>query len=508
MIWKITKKDLLLNVMTFKFLVGTIVCVVLTAVLMPVLLSDYQRRWKEYHDNIAADEAELQAAKVYDNIKSNRRIYRPPTALSVFSKGIESQVNDSAGISRYSIPELDGGAVAVNPYLAILQSLDLSLLYRTVLSLLAVLIACDAVSGERATGTLMLTASGTVARYQVLLGKTLAGLMTLAVPLTMAFLVAILMLSFSPAVELAGSDWIRMGIMYLASLLFILAVFNGGLLISCSTNYPTTSLMLGLFLWIVLAMIVPNADGYLATQIRPLEPAEPMNAQLRSLEETYSFRSADAGDKIPLAGHGIEHEEKPFRRYTLVCDKEYIDSLIKRNAVREAVWADYLDKSWQIEHSYIERLLQQERLAVSLSRVSPVCTYENMMSALAGTNTASCQGFIDAARTHRREVFDYVQAKTDNEQSPSLYTPCTTADQQQYQQYLDKKMSEEEFQQWKDRRIANLQPLDLQDYPRFAYKGNILSDLRAATLDLCVLVFANALFFSLAFVAFMKYDVR
>jgi len=31
MIWKIARKDLLLNLMTFKFLAGTIVCVVLTS---------------------------------------------------------------------------------------------------------------------------------------------------------------------------------------------------------------------------------------------------------------------------------------------------------------------------------------------------------------------------------------------------------------------------------------------------------------------------------------------
>ena len=44
MIWKIAKKEFLLNLMTFKFAVGTIVCVVLTAVFMPILAKDYQRR--------------------------------------------------------------------------------------------------------------------------------------------------------------------------------------------------------------------------------------------------------------------------------------------------------------------------------------------------------------------------------------------------------------------------------------------------------------------------------
>jgi len=37
MIWKLAKKDLLLYLMTFKFAVGTIVCVLLTVALMPAL---------------------------------------------------------------------------------------------------------------------------------------------------------------------------------------------------------------------------------------------------------------------------------------------------------------------------------------------------------------------------------------------------------------------------------------------------------------------------------------
>ncbi len=508
MIWKIARKDLLLNLMTFKFLVGTIVCVVLTAVLMLILLSDYQRQWQQYHDNVAADEAELKASKVYEHVMSNHHVYRPPAVLSVFSRGIESQVSNSAGIDEYSVLELSGGAVAANPYLAILQSLDLSLLYRTVLSLLALLIACDAISGERIAGTLLLTASGTVARHQILLGKVLAGMMTLAVPLTMAFLVAILMLSLSPAVDLTASDWLCMAIMYVASLLFISAIFNGGLLISCSTRHPATSLMLGLFLWIILAMVVPNAGGYLAAQIRPLEPAGPRITRLLDLEETYFFKAGDAGDKIPMAGHGVEHEETPSRRYTLVCDKEWLDSLVKRNAVREPIWAEYIDKAWQIEHSHVEALLQQEQLATKLSRISPVCMYENVMSALAGTDTPGCRGFVEAAQAYRRQIVDYVRAKTDNQQSPLFFTPCTPADRQQYQQYLDKKLSEEQFQQWKDRRIANLQPLDLQDCPRFICRPNLLLALRAGLPDLSALVFANALFFALTFAAFLRYDVR
>ncbi|MHC4641736.1 MAG: hypothetical protein ACYS32_08840 [Planctomycetota bacterium] len=44
MIWKIAKKEFLLNLMTFKFSLGTLLCIVLLAVFVPVLADDYQER--------------------------------------------------------------------------------------------------------------------------------------------------------------------------------------------------------------------------------------------------------------------------------------------------------------------------------------------------------------------------------------------------------------------------------------------------------------------------------
>lgn len=506
-IWKMAWKDLLLNVMTFKFAAGAIVCVVLTAVLVLVLMSDYRTRLEAYSTNVATVQMELRQSKVYGNILSTR-VYRPPSPLSVFSRGIESQVGDSARIGSFSVPEIEGGSVAGNPYLAIFRHLDLSLLHQIVLSLLALLIACDAVSSERAAGTLKLTTSGMVPRYRILLGKLLAGLTTLAVPLTIAFLLAILMLSASPSVDLSASDWARLGLMYVATLLFIWAVYSGGIFISCATRHPTTSLMLGLFFWVVVAMVLPNAGGYLAAQFRPLERPEPIRAQLSALEEEYFFKGTGAADQIKLTGHGVQHEETGLRRYDLVCDANRIEQLAKREGIMQPYWDEYSDKSWQIERRYVETLYAQERLAAHFSRISPVCAYENVMAALAGTDVARCQDFVDRARAHRRDIIEYIRAKTDNYTSPLHFTPSTEADRAEYQQYLDGRMTDEEFEQWKKKKIAQVRPLNLDDFPRFVCRSGLLPDLRRTLLDVSVLVFAGALFFALSFAAFMKYDVR
>ncbi|HUU17260.1 MAG TPA: ABC transporter permease subunit [Sedimentisphaerales bacterium] len=203
MIWKIAKKEFMLNLMTFKFAVGTILCVVLMAVFMPVLVNDYQQRLKNYNENVAANEAELRKVKVYKNITPT--VYRPPNVLSVFSGGIDNQLDSSEKVGINGASEVGMETSETNTLLSVFPALDVTLIFKVVMSILALLMAYDVISGEREQGTLKLILSSTIARYQVLLGKLVAGLMTLIVPVTALFIVGLLILLLSNMVSLTGT---------------------------------------------------------------------------------------------------------------------------------------------------------------------------------------------------------------------------------------------------------------------------------------------------------------
>jgi hypothetical protein len=64
------------------------------------------------------------------------------------------------------------------------------------------------------------------------------------------------------------------------------------------------------------------------------------------------------------------------------------------------------------------------------------------------------------------------------------------------------------FDKWRSRIVATQLPLDLRDMPRFVCRPSITGDLKKVILDLGLLVFINGLFFTLSFIAFLKYDVR
>jgi ABC-type transport system involved in multi-copper enzyme maturation permease subunit len=510
MTWTITKKDFLLNLMTFKFAVGTIVCVVLTAVFMPVLVNDYQLRLQEYNENVTNTQADLRTAKVYMNICMGGRymVHRPPAILSVFSKGVENQLASSVKIETNTVPGLSAHSSEVNPYLSVLPTMDISLIFKIIVSVLALLVACDVISGEREQGTLKLILSGTVARHQVLLGKMLAGQLTLLVPLAISFLVGLSMLLFSPMVDLTASDWARISLIYIASVIFVSTIYNIGLFVSTLTRRSAISLIAGLFFWIVFIMVVPNVAVYFATQIAPLEPEEKVNSQTELINQKMQAEVGKVRRGIPGTGSNEVsdfYEKSLF--YILVCDKKGMEWRQKYHAALSPLYINYADKLWQIEHLHFKSLLQQKQLANNFSRISPISMYDHIMSILTETDTASCQYFIDRARTHREEVIDYLRLKTDNFSSASYFTQCTEADMAKYQEYLDGKMLEDDFQKWKEKKIAQMIPLDLRDFPQFIYQPSVAKSSSRTIPDLMLLFFANVLFFALSFVTFLKYDI-
>lgn len=492
MIWRIAKKEFLLNVMTFKFAVGTTLCVLLTVVFVPILAKAYQERLKIYNENIAYNERELGKVTVYKNITPT--VYRPPSVLAIFCEGLEKQLGNSATIEYDKVPEIT--SAAANHYLSIFSVFDVSLIFKIVISILALLVAYDAISGEREHGTLRLMLSNTAARHEVLLGKIVAGLMVLVVPVTIAFILGLLFILLFPMVELSGTDWLRLGLMFIASLVFIATIYNLGLFFSCLARRSAISLVLGLFLWIILAVVVPNGSAHLATQIIPVESEDLINDKIRSLHkdsESEFWKEVEASGKNFRPG-SESVSDAPGRGgfghgYVRSCNELKMYNETLENSIYVPIQIKYANKYAEVRDRYLSGLYKQTELANRFSRISPISLYENVMSALAGTDMAAFQQFVNTIKPYRNDIVEYIRSRTNNFTSSTFWTPCT----------------EEEI---KTRPSSDDPLLDLSDLPQFQYKADIVRDLRRAIPDLAFLIFGNVLFFAMTFVAFLRYDVR
>ena len=490
MVWKIARKEFLLNVMTFKFAVATVACLVLAAVFTPVLAKDYQQRVTTYHSDVARNEAELRKVTVYKNIVPT--VFRPPSVLSVFSEGLEKRIGNSSTIELDRVPEIRAATTQGNPYQSVFPVFDVALIFRVVLSVLALLVAYDAISGEREQGTLKLMLAGTARRHQMLLAKLLAGLLVLVVPVTMTFIVVLILLLSFPMVDLARPEWTRIGLMYLASLVFVSAMYNLGLLISCLTRKSAIALVLGIFAWVVFVVVVPNGGAYLAAELRPLEPEEKRAEWMMALQQEYQDELSISQPQDDPDVERVQSDAADVfgRSYHRLLNKPAMEYFLKYYQVVCTLGDRYADEFWRVEHSYVNTLFAQNNLARKLSRISPASLYDDVMSTLAGTDVARYQSFTMAVRTYRNRIIDYIRSRTDNFTSPRLFTPYTLEEMEHLP------------------RGAEAPSLDLRDLPQFTFQVHDVKDLHGALADLAMLILVNLLLFSLSLAVFMKYDAR
>ncbi len=529
MIWKIAKKEFLLNLMTFKFAVGTILCVVLMAVFTSILLKDYQQRLENYNQAVADNAAELRKARVYRNIKPI--IYRRPEVLSIFGEGLEKRLANAVKIDVGNVPEIESEYAEKNPLLVIFPTLDISLIFEIVLSILALLIAYDTISGERERGTLKLMLSGTAARHQVLTGKLLAGLTTLIIPITMAFIVVLLILCFSPNVNLSGADWVALTMMYIVSLICISALYNFGLLCSCLTKKSTTSLMFVLLFWIILALLIPNISIALAREFCAPEPTAKTERQVAALEAEFDRKYDEFRKTLPPPAENEFYGQGVYGAgYVKVSTRRGMERRQQVFAYREPLREKHAENVWKVRREYFRQLVRQRSFADNISRCSPLSSYGHIMSVLSGTDLNSFEDFIAQAITYRNAIGHHIRSKTDNFSSISYFSTASEEDIEEWtrlvQSYLEavaraKKASgddslvgfltehHEPLKKFRDKIEERSQSLDLSDLPGFAYKSrNIIDSIKSSLFDIVILILTNVLFFSLSFLAFLKYDVR
>ena len=514
MVWKIARKEFLLNVMTFKFAVATVACLVLAAVFTPILAVDYQRRLKECHANVAANEAELHKVSVYQNITP--AVYRPPNVLSIFGEGLEKQLGQSAQIKAGSIPETETTTAGGNPFLSTFPTLDVMLIVKVVVGVLALLIAYDTISGEREQGTLKLMLANTAARTQVLVGKLLAGLMTLIIPVTMAFILTLLILQFFPLIHLAGADWVRVLLIYFASLVFVSTMYNISLLFSCLAQRSNVSLVFVLLVWVVLTTAIPSASVYLSSHLRPTEARKEMDTHVNMLKEECDDRISNLEQGLGAIEYAWGFTAGAFgERTVLMCDRPTMDYCQKKLSLSEPIRIGYADRVFEVQQRYLRESIKRKHLTDTMARISPIILYENVVLSLAGTDLWGHEHFRTQVKAYGDEVVTYIRSRTENFSSPSYFVPRWEEGYLDLGEVINRFQTLygdgylTEFEKFYSQKEKQIPSLDLRDLPRFTFRSQDLArTVRAATGDAMLLLLLDGLVFLLAFMAFQTYDVR
>ena len=260
MLMTLIRRELLDNLMTFRFAAAVFITLLLVVANTLVLLKDYEQRLTAYNTAVKESHEALREAKTYSGYSGELIVHRPPNALSIFNLGLDKLVGNKIEVYHAFVPTMWDAEKhgADNPFLSLFTSIDIVLVFQGVLSLLALIFAYDALAGERERGTLRLVLTHPIQRGYILFAKYISAMLCLLVPLLISLLLSIILLTISTTVALNTDDFLRIGGIILTSLLYVSLFYLIGLCISAMTRRTSTALMLCMFVWGVLVLVYPN----------------------------------------------------------------------------------------------------------------------------------------------------------------------------------------------------------------------------------------------------------
>jgi ABC-type transport system involved in multi-copper enzyme maturation permease subunit len=402
MLRTLIKKEILNNLLNLRFALAYFLCSLLLVGSAAIMLADYLSERKTYDVNRNVYTERLNRAKhKWHYLWHNKTIAREPVFTRVFAIGGEMDADPRASVAPEFSPYFSGDFKR-NPMINLFPTVDMVFIVGVIVSLLIFVLTYDALSGEREEGTLKVLLSCPVPRDTVILAKWLGGFVSLVIPFVTSWLVIALVLLFVRDVTVTGADWLRMGGLFVATILYVAAVFSLSMMVSAFSKSSTTSILTLLLVWVVGVVLVPSAAAPAAYLI--VSPDGVQKAQNR-------IRRIGVVEWIDIDKKKDEYLEKKFggkKREELTARERKEWDRISRH------W-------WWIDlEKRIERIIEQgqgqlredarvEALARWIGRLSPFGCLRNASVSLAGTGMSRREALNESVETYARETFRFVR---------------------------------------------------------------------------------------------------
>jgi ABC-type transport system involved in multi-copper enzyme maturation permease subunit len=471
----IVRKEVLGNILSFRFVVTLALLLVVVPVTTFVLTGDYLKKVSDASLRQAETETYLRSYAHFNRIGNILRATMPPLPSETLVRGLSADIN---------LSEFDD-----DPLPVMFPLVDLVFIVTILMSLVALIFAYDAVSGEKEDGTLKLMLSNGLARPQVILAKIVGGGLTLLVPYVMSLIVGLLVILVHPGVGWGAADWGALGLITIGTILFVMLFYALGVFISARHHTSSASIMTSLLVWVLLVLVIPNLSPYIASFLAPTPSRIEMEREAQRLGDTArdelgrkleTERMREVLAKYPILAQSYSDAERKRLAERDPAAREAFEAATK---ARQGAWdeanrvqSEKIDAVWKAAASKDKA---QMDLARTISMVSPLAVFTYLATDLTSTGVQNEAYFSD-----QRGVWDRA------------------------------------FEGYSRKRIAELQAkdpatdwwntaVDMSDRPRFEYREERLGARVLATLPEFVLLLAGGLlFFVLAYVSFLGYDVR
>lgn len=504
------RKEILNRILDFRFYVSSILALVLVIFSAVILSANYKKELDLYQTALVDDERALEDVRAFSQFEP--KIHYPPNPLSIFNRGITDRANRTLSIRYGWVPRQTTETESGNPFSKILRPFDLTAVFRIVLSLLAILLVYDSVCGEREEGTLGLMLTHKVKRSRILLAKLVSGIILLSIPVLLSFIVSLLTVTMIFGIGFSASEWLRIGMIILSTLLFLTFILSAGILISSLVRNSPVSLLLSTCLWVILCIIQPNLDSFIASSVVEV----PSN---KSIEEAYAALWDEFAGRYEAHLEVIDNKLPEGRQNGNIMNWSSIDGTYVVNdgttplllrylymtQELEPMRQEYALSEWDIYRSeYLPFLERQFRIQQMLDRLAPAAGFYSLVASLSRTDVHHYEHFLQDVRNYRNTLLSCLNndRKIFSDNANEYFTQ------------LD--MDEIHNSQW-DRREANdatygfynSPPLDISGVPEYRFQQmGLRENINELIVGFMLLLLYSLVVFLAGMYRFVKYDPR
>jgi ABC-type transport system involved in multi-copper enzyme maturation permease subunit len=457
----ILKKELLDQLISPKFLIVFILCLILVPASFLLNYSSYRASYLEY-------DSAHQVSKV------TTTVYREPSVLSTFGIGLESVLPKIVTFQKFGRDMK--GTQAQNEVLSnITGKIDFVVIVGFLLGLFSILYASTLMSSEKESGTLKLVLSNQTKRSTLIFAKFLGGYIVLILPLLASFLVGVLLLLIERFPLFAGDHLARVLALFLLSLLFISTFFSLGLLISTRTSKPSLALLAGFLVWIFATFVIPKTSEPLAGLIHPVQSEEAMKRN-RAMVMVQIDKEK---------GKALEPLAKQFLPNTSRAAWDWDGYKKARGPIAKGYEDRILATLQEFDARYEKEKSVKIGISMNISRLSPASVFTHSALDLCRTGVIDRENFLRSLDSHHLQL---ARAYFDR-----LFTDAFDYDEAGVAH----------------RTLGGVTTEEETIYPEFRYKFLSFGDTLSRTApDIILLVIFNLIFFAAAYYSFTRYDVR
>ncbi len=469
MIRLLIEKELREIIGSAKFAISFAVCSLLIVLSFYSGATNYKNTVAQYEAAKRANIRQMEGVTDWFSVR-NHRIFLPPQPLATLVSGISNDIGRTIKVEGRG--ELDAVDSRYNdePAFAVFRFLDLEFIFQIVLSLFAIVFAYDAINGEKEQGTLRLSFANAVPKDKYILGKLIGTFTSLAVPLLVPILIGCLLLP-ALGVALTAGEWMRLALIILAGLLYFGVFLSLSVFVSALTHRSSSSFLLLLVVWIFAVLIIPRASVLLAGRAVDVPSVD----EVASQKIRYSSQLWKE-DRTQMAAFKSTATE-PMKQF-----EEFQQMMQKQSDERDKKMQEF---SGTLNEDRANKQMVQQRLALSIARVSPSAVFSMAAASLASTALDLKERFRNEATSYQQSYANFIKAKTGIIPGGRMV------------------IMRQEVGGEKPK------PIDPYELPAFQYASQPMRDaLNNSLFNMGLLLVFNIIFFAGAYIAFMRYDVR